>query len=82
VKAVGPRWFGLFALLGRNAIAVYIFDELAMRELRNSLWPLIQGSLTTAIGATATSLAFPLFALSMCIGLCAVMERRHLRLRL
>jgi predicted acyltransferase len=82
IGVTGPRWFAPFALLGRNAIAVYIFDELAMRELRNSIWPLIQGSLTTAIGATATSLAFPLFALAMCLGLCALMERRHLRLRL
>jgi predicted acyltransferase len=82
VDAVGPRWFGPLALLGRNAIAVYIFDELAIRELRNSMWPLIQGSLTNAIGATATSLTFPLFALAMCLGLCALMDRRHIRLRL
>ena len=82
VGAVGPRPFGLLALLGRNAIAIYIFDELVNRELRNAVWPLVHGPLGNAIGATATSFVFPAFALATCAGLCWTMERFDIRLRL
>ncbi len=82
VAAFGARPFAPLALMGRNAIAIYIFDELAMRELRNSLWPLVQGWLTTTVGAVTTSFIFPVVAVGCCLALCAGMERRGWRLRL
>jgi hypothetical protein len=82
VAAVGTRPFAPLALLGRNAIAVFIFDELAVREVRNTVWPLVLGPLNHAVGPTAASLIFPTFALGLCLGLCSLMERHHLRLRL